>query len=76
MTWTAFSGEAVILDSKIRKLHREGRVTDAILAIEQALETAHRNGPSGMSYEDFEAKAAQAITTPPLHPSAPSRTHP
>lgn len=63
MPWTPFSAEAVLLDSKLRKLHRQGRTTDAIEAIEAALEAAHRQGPSNMSYEDFEhaADARSAI---------------
>lgn len=59
MTWNPFSAEAVILDSMLRKLHREGRVTDAIGAIEKALEEAHRNGPSNISYEGFVEKTDQ-----------------
>lgn len=60
MTWTAFSTEAVILDSQVRKLHKDGRSTDAILAIEQALERAHRHGPSNISYEGFVEQADRA----------------
>ncbi|MEV9168643.1 hypothetical protein AB0133_26750 [Klebsiella pneumoniae] len=57
MPWTPFSAEAVLLDSKLRKLHKEGRISDAIVAIEQALETAHKQGPSNMPYEEFERAA-------------------
>lgn len=55
MAWTPFSAEAVELDSLLRRLHREGRTSDAVAAIVQALEKAHRTGPSNLSYEQAEA---------------------
>lgn len=56
MAWTSFSAEAVTLDSQLRKLHREGRVSDAVEAIQRALEKAHRDGPSNISSMQFEAE--------------------
>lgn len=55
MAWGPFSAEAVRLDSKLRRLHKEGRITDAVQEIEKALRSAHAYGPSNESYESFEA---------------------
>jgi hypothetical protein len=54
MTWSPFSAEAVKLDTVIRRLHKDGRITDAIAAIEKALERARLDGPSNTTYEQFE----------------------
>lgn len=54
MAWTPFSAEAVLLDSRLRQLHRDGKTSQALDAINDALERAHREGPSNISYEDFE----------------------
>lgn len=54
MAWTGFSAEAVDLDTTLRKLHREGRVSEAIGAIKAALARAYQDGPSNISYEEFE----------------------
>jgi hypothetical protein len=59
VTWTPFSAEAIVLDSQCRRLHAEGRITDAIAAIEEALERAHRDGPSNISHDEFEAAATK-----------------
>jgi len=56
MAWKPFSAEAIKLEAKIRSLTKQGRVSDVTEAIAEALEQAHRNGPSNMSYEDFEAE--------------------
>lgn len=61
MAWGPFSAEAVLLDSKLRKLHADGRISDALDAIEKALGKARATGPSNMSYAEFEA-AADATT--------------
>lgn len=55
MTWGPFSAEAVTLDGELQKLHKEGRVSDALNAIKAALDKAHRVGPSNISYAEFEA---------------------
>jgi hypothetical protein len=55
MSWGPFSAEAVLLDATLRRLHREGRTSDAIIAIKSALDIAQRNGPSNMNYAEFEA---------------------
>jgi len=57
MAWGLFSAEAVKLDVMLRRLHKEGRTSDALGAIVAALEKAHRDGPSGTTYEDFEAQS-------------------
>lgn len=57
MAWGPFSAEAVLLDSKLRKLHKDGRVSDAIGAIKEALEKARVEGPGNISYAEFEAAA-------------------
>lgn len=57
MAWGPFSAEAVTLDSKLRQLHKQGRISGAMEAIEKALERAHTEGPSNMSYEEFERLA-------------------
>lgn len=54
MVWGPFSTEAVRLDSELRKLHKAGRISDALMLIESALDKAHREGPSNISYEEFE----------------------
>lgn len=56
MAWTPFSAEAIKLEAKIRLLTKQGRTSDVTEAIAEALEQAHRNGPSNMSYEGFEAE--------------------
>ena len=58
MAWTPFSAEAIQLDTTLRRLHREGRISDALDAINTALEKAHRDGPSNMTYEESEAECA------------------
>jgi hypothetical protein len=60
MGWGPFSAEAVVLDSKLRQLHRLGKVSDAIGAIEDALLKAADAGPSCMTYEEFEIATLQA----------------
>lgn len=60
MAWTPFSAEAVRLDTQVRKLHREGRTSDALELIDAALERAHREGPSNTTYEQFESELEQA----------------
>lgn len=57
MAWTPFSAEAIDLKLEVLKLEREGRLNEATEAIERALERAHRAGPSGETYEQFEARA-------------------
>jgi hypothetical protein len=57
MAWTAFSAEAIDLKLKVLKLERDGRLSEATDAIVAALERAHRDGPSGETYEEFEARA-------------------
>jgi hypothetical protein len=57
MAWTAFSAEAIDLKLKVLKLEREGRLSEATDAICTALEKARREGPSGETYEEFEARA-------------------
>lgn len=61
MAWTPFSAEAVELDTKIRRLHKEGRTSDAINLIKTALEKAHRDGPSNKTYEQFDATIDAAL---------------
>jgi hypothetical protein len=56
MAWTSFSAEAIELHAQVRKLERQGRISDMIDVIKAALEKAHREGPSNESYADFEAK--------------------
>lgn len=56
MAWTAFSAEAIDLKLKVMKLEREGRLSEATDAVVAALEKAHRDGPSGETYEEFEAR--------------------
>lgn len=56
MAWTPFSAEAVKLDVEIRRLHKSGKISDALDLIKAALDKAHREGPSNISYEDFEAE--------------------
>lgn len=60
MAWTAFSAEAIDLKLKVLKLEQQGRLSEAVAVIEQALEKAHREGPSGETYEQFEARASAA----------------
>lgn len=57
MAWTAFSAEAIDLKLKVLKLERDGRLSEATDAIVAALEKAHRDGPSGEAYKEFEARA-------------------
>jgi hypothetical protein len=56
MAWTAFSAEAIDLKLKVLQLERDGRLSEATAAIAEALEKAHRDGPSGETYEEFEAR--------------------
>jgi hypothetical protein len=53
--WRGQSAETIHLDCEIRKLHKQGRTSEALRVIEAALEKAHRDGPSDMTYEEFEA---------------------
>lgn len=62
MAWTPFSAEAVDLDTQLRRLHREGRVSEATQAIVAALERAHRHGPTGETYEQFEARVSADVS--------------
>jgi hypothetical protein len=62
MSWGPFSAEAVLLDSKIRELHKGRDATAAIEAIGQAMERAHRDGPSNMTWEEFDQAASLAKT--------------
>lgn len=55
MAWTPFSAEAVELKLLVLKLEREGRVSEATDAVVTALERAYRDGPSDITYEQFEA---------------------
>lgn len=79
MAWGPFSAEAVILDSKVRLLHKDGRVTDAIALIEDALRKAQTEGSCNMSFGDFEQAALitlaerveEALATQPAGNSAP-----
>jgi hypothetical protein len=57
MAWTPFSAEAVNLDTELRKLHREGRTSEAVELIVDALVRAHRDGPSKISYEQFDTES-------------------
>lgn len=57
MAWTAFSAEAIDLKLKVLKLESEGRLSEATAEICAALEKAHREGPSGETYEQFEARS-------------------
>lgn len=57
MAWTPFSAEAIELHILLRKLDKDGRVSEALEAIDAALEKAHREGPSGVTYEEFEARS-------------------
>lgn len=56
MAWTPFSAEAIKLEAKITSLKKQGRTSDVITAIVEALEKAHQTGPSNISPEDFEAE--------------------
>lgn len=56
MAWTPFSAEAVRLHSDLLKLNKVGRISEALDLINKALEEAHRNGPSNMTYAEFEAE--------------------
>lgn len=53
MAWTPFSAEAIMLETELRRLG-PSRISDRIEVIKQALEKAHRHGPSDMSYGEFE----------------------
>jgi hypothetical protein len=64
MSWGPFSAEAVTLDGALRRLHREGRTSDAIAAIKNALDIAHRTGPSNMTYAEFEAACSTDSADP------------
>jgi hypothetical protein len=54
MPWTPFSAEAIWLNTEVERLIKRGQRTAAIDMIKQALEKAHREGPSNISYEEFE----------------------
>lgn len=56
MAWTPFSAEAVELHTLVGRLNKQGRITDALEAINAALEKAHHDGPSNKTYEQFEAE--------------------
>lgn len=56
MAWTPFSAEAIDLKLAVLKLEREGRVSEATGIIVEALERAHRDGPSNKTYAEFEAE--------------------
>jgi len=58
MAWTPFSSEAVELDTAIRKLHREGRISESLDLICKALEKAQCDGPSNETYEEFERRVS------------------
>ena len=64
MAWTPFSYEAVNLHTLIRKLDNEGRMSAAVEAISVALELAHKNGPSNVSYEQAVAEWEALATQP------------
>lgn len=55
MAWTSFSAEAVQLDTELRKLYQERQVGAALELIREALEKAHRYGPSDIACEEFDA---------------------
>lgn len=68
MAWTGFSAEAVRLHSELQRLNKHGRISDALELIKAALEKAHRDGPSNMTYEQFEAECeakSGALAPPP-----------
>ena len=56
MAWTPFSAEAVRLCTLVNRLNNHGRISEMIEAAKAALEKAHRDGPSDMTYEEFEAE--------------------
>jgi hypothetical protein len=56
MAWTPFSVEAIDLHIAVGKLDKQGRVSDALQLIGEALERAHRDGPSSMTYDEFLAR--------------------
>lgn len=56
MAWCEFSAEAIELDSKIRRLHAQGRTSAAVDAIKDALKRAALDGPSNTTYEEFEIR--------------------
>lgn len=56
MAWTPFSYEAVQLHALLGRLDKQGRTSDALEAINQALEKAHREGPSNITYEESVAE--------------------
>lgn len=56
MAWTPFSYEAVHLLTDVERLVRQGRTSDALDLIGAALAKAQREGPSNISYSQFEAE--------------------
>lgn len=54
MPWTPFSAEAIRLNTEVETLIERGQRTAAIDMIVKALEKAHHEGPSNISYEEFE----------------------
>lgn len=62
MAWGPFSAEAVELHTLVGKFDKQGRITDALAAIEKALEAAHREGPSRKTYEQAEAEWSESAT--------------
>lgn len=61
MAWKPFSAEAIVLEGKLHNLRQAGRSSEMIDVIVKALEKAHRDGPSNMSYETFEAELKKPI---------------
>lgn len=49
---TVFSAEAARLDAELRKLHKRGQFSAALELIREALEKAHRDGPSVVTSEN------------------------
>jgi hypothetical protein len=59
MAWTPFSAEAVRLHTELIKLNKRGATSEALNLIVAALEVAHRQGPSNMSYEEIDRQAVE-----------------
>lgn len=64
MSWGPFSAEAVALDTELRRLHRLGRVSEALGLISDALAKAHAEGPSNLTYAQFEAEIGSIVKRP------------
>lgn len=60
MSWTPFSAEAVNLSVLVNKLQKHGRISEALEAIGVALEKAHKDGPSNITYAQFERASEDA----------------